>query len=131
MTASRNTAAYQTLCALAEEIGWPEFFQDDLYFHDHDRLCGGGPGAVPEGARFAWLVRSTGTWLIDDLTAEGQNAVLRYSERNEPHRAFWWNGQRLVEIPLSTVRNRLFHEQCRRPTPSPSSNPERTHEDRA
>jgi hypothetical protein len=107
MGATTNCRAYRALCAQSEAIGWPEFYEADLHFHDHDRLCGGGDGSVPEGAPFAWLVRHTGTWLLDDVGSEGQAAVLRYAEQWEAHRAFWWDGRRLAEVPLASVRDRL------------------------
>ncbi len=102
----KNTDAYRALCAKAAEIGWPAHYQDDLYYHDHERLCGGDPeDAIDEGVQFAWLVRPTGTWVITHHLDDILLYVLRYERE---HRAFWWDGDSLAEIPLSHVQITLW-----------------------
>jgi hypothetical protein len=112
---TKNEMAYGQMCEMAEHIGWPAYYKDDLYFHD--RIALGlyripeprhADHEIPEGGQFAWLVRETGTWLL--TASDFSYELLRYCEKDGPerHRAFWWDGHSwLGEIPLSAVRYNL------------------------
>jgi hypothetical protein len=47
--------AYDTLCDIAADLGWPRAFKDDLIVHDRHLLT-----EYPQG-EFIWQVRPTGT----------------------------------------------------------------------
>lgn len=105
----RNCEAYQAICRKAEEIGWPVCYQADLLYHDHERLCSGDAFSVPEGSPFAWVARETGTdMFVPHYSGDRINLVDIEGKRAKHNRAFWWDGQRLTEIPVDAIRTNLY-----------------------
>ena len=109
ITLTQNMRAFVHLVRKSREIGWPEIYRDDLFKHDKEELA-----KRPDG-QFAWLVRATGTWLFWP-SDHCDNHILRYVEQFESdadiHRAFWWDGKSLTEIPVKEVRRNLFIAVC-------------------
>ena len=50
--------AYETLCAEANRVGYPEAYVNDLHVHDCNRLGTENPGS------FLWILRRCGTHLF-------------------------------------------------------------------
>jgi len=80
---------YQHLKRAAADVGWPERFKSDLTRHDRARLRGSD---APKA--FGWVLRSTGTELIDPRIDEETLAgfLADYALNGACHLYFWFDG---------------------------------------
>ncbi|MBL8818852.1 MAG: hypothetical protein JNL58_22675 [Planctomyces sp.] len=102
----RSIRAYRALVAKAIEIGWPEHFADDLYFHDRITLIEHDPEV------FAWSVRNTGTEIMIPNRTHSIFLFTYFQRESYPdrsrHRFYFWNGHTLKESSLQRIENGLL-----------------------
>jgi len=68
-------------------------FKTDFYYQDSLLIQKIKP------AKFIWLVRNTGTWLIYHKN-EFHDAVLEQERKEKRNKIFFWNGVKLTEIDI-------------------------------
>lgn len=111
-----NRRAFAQMLRVAQEMGWPSSYDNDLFVHDRGAL----EKDVPEGAPFAWVLRATGTHLFTPAlatTPEDRHALLGYPRMinrafgDSPQVWFWWDGLSLEEMTYTDrpqqIRDRI------------------------
>jgi hypothetical protein len=91
---------HDQMVQLAEEIGWPEMYRDDLYRHDLQALR-----KIDLDKPFVWVLRQSGTHLVpikntsDVLDLSSINKVFGYSNP----KWYAWDGESFYEAPYQNV----------------------------
>lgn len=88
---------FGAIVAMAESLGWPEAYRDDLYKHDREALEN-----WPEDKPFAWSIRNTGTWMILPTCKHEHEWAKAVARNSESSRFYVWDGSRLREVNAAT-----------------------------
>ena len=102
-----DSPAYHALCAVAEELGLPNHYHDDLY--RWDRM---GCNEWGSDQQFVWYIYEMGTHIFrpDDVDGVGHSSAWIVHKVFEVNRSFaggrWyhWDGSRLVHLRAGTPR---------------------------
>lgn len=104
--------AYEALFAVAEKVGWPEYYRDDLVVHDKAAVEESGDD-VP----YVWVLRDRGTHLVPITGTWDSRSTIEayvkgfdsYGNRGDGKRWFTWcpKQQRLEEVDSTTAAQRV------------------------
>lgn len=92
---AKNHPAYQKMLEIVKTN--VAHFSSDFYAHDCQMI---GESST---RRFIWLVRSTGTWMIDRKGDFNYHIVIYDRKENESVCRFWYDGEKLVQIEKEEV----------------------------
>jgi hypothetical protein len=107
----RSQRAFDAMKENMAITGKPGHYRDDLLIHDRGILAEHNP------AQFGWMVRDTGTHFIrpnDTMSIflmDYETGTVK-RKMTPPHDYYWWNGERLTDVTMASMEERLMKISC-------------------